>query len=248
MKRLAFCLLLFMLLSTGCGGGTGVVSRANVSAPAERGFLRKSCQVDGREHRYTIFIPHEYSPTRRWPTILFLHGIGEAGKDGVKHVGVGLGPAIAENPGAFPFIAIFPQSSGDWKGDKAETLALKILDQVSQDYSVDDGRVILTGLSTGGYGTWTLGAKHKAKFAALVPMCAYVNFDVVDQLTDVAIWCFHNAGDPFVSSGGSKEMCKRIKSLGGNVKYTQYGALGHDVWIRAYKDPALSAWMLSQHR
>jgi hypothetical protein len=35
---------------------------------------------------------------------------------------------------------------------------------------------------------------------------------------------------------------------GGRAKLTEYRSVGHNSWDRAYNDPALIAWMLSQSR
>jgi len=237
-----------LAMIAGCGGGNGVIRKANLTAPAERGFIMREVAIDGKVRKYSIFIPHNYDRAKRWPAILFLHGIGEAGSDGVANVGVGLGPVIAENPSSFPFITIFPQSKGAWKSDASHREAIAVLEDVTRHYSVDPERITLTGLSTGGYGTWTLCEKYRNRFAALVPMCAYANLSIADKLRDIPIWCFHNSLDPFVGSGESRQMVQRIKAVGGSIKYTQYDAVGHDVWVRAYHDPELFTWILSQRR
>jgi dienelactone hydrolase len=180
---------------------------------------------------------------------VFLHGIGEGGSDGTHCLTVGLGPAIAKRANDFPFIVIFPQSTGGWKEDsQAAKDAIAALHEAERDYSIDKDRVMLTGLSTGGYGTWAIGAVHREEFAALVPMCAYSAYNYVPDLKVMPIWCFHNGGDPFVGSGGSKEMCERINKEGGHAKYTQYSAFGHDCWNRAYNEGELFVWMQQQKR
>jgi predicted peptidase len=119
---------------------------------------------------------------------------------------------------------------------------------VAGDYSVDPKRVILTGLSNGGHGVWAVAARYPDRFAGLVPMCGHSDLDDVDKLTKIPIWCFHNSVDPFVPSGGSKEMCQQINKLGGNAKYTQYGDFGHNCWDKAYSDGELWKWMAGQSR
>src|SRR5438874_2102913 len=46
---------------------------------------------DGQAVRHALFVPHGYTPEKRVPVILFLHGGGEAGTDGQKPLQVGLG-------------------------------------------------------------------------------------------------------------------------------------------------------------
>ena len=118
-----------------------------------------------------------------------------------------------------------------------------------KDYpAADPDRVILTGLSNGGDGTWSIGALHADRFAALVPMCGEGDYDDVPKLTRIPIWCFHNSIDPFRSSGNAREMCDRIQKAGGNIKFTQYSTFGHDCWTRAYEEGDVFTWMLAQRR
>lgn len=240
-----------LALLIGCNSGGSTISRGNKGLATNRGFLVKSVEVDGTTHKYSVYIPREYATSRKWPAIVFLHGIGEAGRDGTKMLGVGLAPEIVdrvEKNKPFPFIAIFPQSTGNWKGGDRAQLVLAVMDDVAKHYSLDPDRITLTGLSTGGYGTWAIGADHKDRFAALVPMCAYSAPDRVGRLVDMPIWCFHNSGDWAVSSGHSKKMIDRLKSAGGHPKFTTYNSLSHDCWHRAYSDEDLYEWILKQRR
>ncbi len=197
-----------------------------------------------------MFIPHGYTAQKQWPVIMFLHGVGEGGTDAQHNLTVGLAPAVAERAATFPFIVVFPQSaSGHWDEDSnAAADAIAALDQVEHDYAVDRDRVFLTGVSTGGYGTWAIGAKYKDHFTGLVPLCAFSDFKDVSNLTDMPIWCFHNAGDPFVLAAGSHAMCNQINDKGGHAQYTEYLAVGHDVWSHAYNKEELYQWMLDTHK
>lgn len=250
--RPTYCFLplltLALLTLTACNGARNTALQPS-NAPTGTGFITKTLQQSDHSRLYAVFIPHTYNPNEKYPVIVFLHGIGEAGSDCRSNLRVGLAPFIADNSANFKFIVIFPQSTGGWdENSSAATDVIATLDQVQKDYSIDPDRVILTGLSTGGYGTWAIGAKYKNRFAALVPMCAYSNDKDVPNLLDIPVWCFHNTGDPFVLAAGSSRMCKKISERGGNAKYTEYGALGHDCWDAAYANPELFAWMMTQRR
>jgi predicted peptidase len=61
----------------------------------ETGFLDRTVSVNGALHRYQLYIPADYRASPRpWPVILFLHGAGERGADGLLQTSVGLGSAI----------------------------------------------------------------------------------------------------------------------------------------------------------
>jgi predicted peptidase len=239
------CALLLVLFAASCASDPS--PDVNKAAPQGTGFVHEQVTFDGDTHNFAVFVPFNYSPSNKYATIVFLHGIGETGNDGHKNLSVGLGQAIAKNPSAFPFIAVFPQSGGSWEGSGHDDLVINALHEAESHYSIDPNRIILTGLSTGGYGTWLIGAKHPDVFAGLVPMCAYDDYPDVPTLAKMHVWAFHNAADPFVFSSGTKEMIDRLQKAGGDAKFTEYDDFGHDCWSKAYDDPELFNWMLQQH-
>ena len=234
----------------GCTSAGSVIDKGNIGASQGTGFMIKTVQNGERQRKYSLFIPHNYDRRQSWPVIMFLHGVGEGGTDAEHNLTVGLAPEVAERAATFKFIVVFPQSaSGNWDADSnAAADAIAALEQVERDYNVDRDRVWLTGVSTGGYGTWAIGAKYKDHFTGLVPLCAFADNKDVDQLTDMPIWCFHNAGDPFVLAAGSHAMCEQINDKGGHARYTEYLAVGHDVWVRAYHKDELYDWMFNTRR
>src|SRR6187431_3012264 len=79
---------------------------------ADTGFIDKTFKdSSGTEHKYVLFVPHNYKKDKPTPTILFLHGAGETKqKEGAKAKGtpkmpveVGIGPAIKKREKTFPF-------------------------------------------------------------------------------------------------------------------------------------------------
>jgi predicted peptidase len=131
-----------------------IANTANSQIGNETGFLDRSLEVDGVNHKYQIYLPRDYDEERNWPVILFLHGGGERGDNGLAQTHVGLGRAIRFNPERWPAIVIFPQAAeGEfWIGETAE-IAMAALDQTINNYSIDESRIYLTGLSLGGGGT-----------------------------------------------------------------------------------------------
>src|SRR5262245_14906400 len=57
--------------------------------------------------KYLLFLPKGYdtNSSKRWPMILFLHGIGERGQDPWKVKSYGP-PKVAEQLADFPFIVV----------------------------------------------------------------------------------------------------------------------------------------------
>jgi predicted peptidase len=250
MKHTAFGQHLLCWVSCCCAGcfHPDPGKQINASMLPNTGFMLRSVEIQTAAHKYSIFVPRDYSPARRYPAIVFLHGIGEAGSDGKKCTTVGIGPAIARRGGDFPFIVLFPQTGWDWTSQEAAQLVIAVLQDARDDYSIDADRVTLTGLSSGGKGTWVLGARYPQMWNALVPMGGYADYESIPTLlsTRMPIWALHNRGDFFVNVSGTRAMVQRIRASGGNIRYTEYDQGGHNCWDRAYDEGELFVWLQQQ--
>ena len=198
---------------------------------------------------YLLYLPADYGKDaeQRWPLILFLHGYGERGDnlETIKKHGI---PKVLETRTDFPFIAVSPQCpGGSWWPLEVDALKA-LLDHVIEDYAVDEDRVYLTGLSMGGFGTWTLGIAYPDCFAALAPICGGGVTGMVDVLKDVPVWAFHGALDDTVPLDRGEKMVEALKEAGGNVRFTVYPDLAHDSWTVTYDNPELYEWFLQQKR
>jgi predicted peptidase len=194
---------------------------------------------------YLLFLPLGYEISKqRWPLMLFLHGAGESGTNLAKVKTHGP-PKVVESKPDFPFILVSPQSVGrGWNNDTLNAL----LEDVIRKYRVDKRRVYLTGLSMGGFGTWSLAAAHPERFAAIVPICGGGNPADAKKLVGLPIWVFHGAKDPTVPVQRSREMVEAINAVGGNVKFTEYPEAKHDCWTETYDNAELYRWLLAQKR
>jgi predicted peptidase len=260
MKRLIpFLSLVLMLGLAGCattdgpkGAETGDKAKADAKGTISAHRFRMTRPAVTRLD-YLLHLPEGYDSggSKRWPTILFLHGAGERG-DNVEKVLVHGPPKLAKQDPTFPFIVIAPQTptGGRWHAD--ELIAL--LDNVTDDHAVDPKRVYLTGLSMGGYGSWELGAAHPGRFAAIAPICGGGNtIDVRlarrvegHPLKSLPVWAFHGAKDSVVPLTESERMVEAFKAIGNeNVKLTVYPEANHDSWTATYDDPGLYEWFLS---
>ena len=213
------------------------------------GFIDKVFKdADGTEDKYVLFVPHDYQGDKEVPLILFLHGSGETGTDGKKQATVGLAPAIKKMEKTFPAITIFPQSHDrKWGAESKDAKrALAILEETQKNYKVDSKRLYLTGLSMGGYGTWSLAVAHPDKWAAIVPVCGGGNPKDADKIKDLPCWNFHGDDDKAVPVAKSRDMIEALKKAGGKPKYTEYPGVGHNSWDKAYGTEELYTWLWEQ--
>lgn len=211
----------------------------------------------GGELKYLLYLPKDYATKNdeRWPLMLFLHGAGERGTD-VQRVAIH-GPMSRVKQGTnFPFIIVAPQCPGNQRWD-TEAL-MQLLAHVTAQHAVDTNRVYVTGLSMGGYGTWSLGLKYPEKFAAIAPICGGGNIiDMVlagpeheTALRALPIWAFHGAKDSVVPLVESERMVNYLKTRAKhpNVQLTVYPEAEHNSWTETYNNPKFYEWLLAQRR
>jgi len=234
-------------------------------------FLERSLVSGGETRHYRVWLPKDYNRLRRWPVILFLHGSGERGDDNLRQLTIGLPAVLDDFADRYRFVVVIPQCPLDreWYGDE-ETKVLAALDAAMTEFRGDPRRVILTGISMGGAGTWYMG-RHRDRFAALVPVCG----EVVRQRDDpfpqpppddlarilaapepykrmaaaivpTPVWAFHGQSDPVIPARETRSMVAALSALRDPVIHTEYPGVGHNAWDSAYAEPALPEWMLQQ--
>ncbi len=251
-----------------------MISRGGTAGQeGETGFLDHVVRVAGHEYPYQVYVPRDYTTATRWPVILFLHGAGERGHDGLRQTAVGLGAAVRLYPERYPAIIVFPQTPTDstWTGAPAAA-AMAALDRTMADFSVDPSRVYLTGMSMGGNGTWYLAYRKPERFAAVVPVCAWVEaaprfsgsepvvpasdgppFEALARrLSGIPIWLFHGEVDPAVPVDQSRQAAAALKAAAAEgvaaIRYTELPGTGHNAWDPAYMSPEFAAWLMAQRR
>lgn len=201
---------------------------------------------------YLLYLPEGYDKQqdKRWPLIVFLHGSGESGSDvnAVKKHGPPKLLAAGTDLPVKNFIVVSPQCPDRRRGWNTDHLNM-LLDEVLDKYRVDHDRVYLTGLSMGGFGTWSWAEHYPDRFAAIAPMCGGGDPILARRLRNMPIWAFHGEKDTTVPIKSSQVMVDAVKQAGNeNVKFTRYPDAGHDCWTESYNNPELYDWFLQHKR
>ena len=196
---------------------------------------------------YLIWMPPAEAerPAAGWPLVIFLHGSGERGEDLDQVKAHGL-PELAAAGHAFPFVLVAPQVPNElaWDSDALEALRADLVARLP----IDVDRVLMTGMSMGGYGTWNYAVDYPDRLAGIAPVCGIGDSDRAERLRRVPVWAFHGALDDSVPIAGDQEMVDTLRAVGGNVRFTVYPDVGHDAWERAYAEKDLYDWLLAQKR
>ena len=257
---------------TGNGGGTKppVENPYNnvveTKSPVQKGI---TVNVNANIGGYMEALPALYdSTTKRYPLLLFIHGVGELGNgaDQLPNVAGPGTPGLIKNKKFpanfkvgdknFSFIVITPQ----FKKWPAVADVNGMITYAIAKYRIDTTRMYVSGLSMGGGVTWDYAGTHPGRIAAIAPICGASgpNDTKAKNMANagLAVWAFHNEDDPTVSVDNSKGYVSKINSYSPAIraKLTLWPTGGHDAWTKAtdptYKENNMNMyeWMLQYSR
>lgn len=220
----------------------------------------------------------EYKPTNynadpsiRYPLIIFLHGIGERGNGTTQISSVaanGIPKYInAGNPMRFywngkweTFLVLSPQLSssyGDWQDFYVE----EMIKYAKANLQIDTNRIILTGLSLGGGGTWhysTSSLANAQKLAAIGAVCGTCSAVTPANIANanLPLWAFHALDDGVVGAGCTTSQVANVNAANPLIPpyMTLFSNGGHFIWDRAYdtlynwQNPNIFEWFLAQNK
>ncbi|MCB2357263.1 dienelactone hydrolase family protein [Clostridium estertheticum] len=197
---------------------------------------------------YMVYLPQSYNTIKKWPLILSLHGSGERGNniDNVKKWGIH--KMLRENNN-FPFVVVSPQCPIGEIWEMQFNILKDLLDEIGNNYNIDNERIYLTGYSLGGYGTWNFAILNPERFSAIVPISGgAVSPQKSLKLKNMPIWVAHGDSDTVVQFEESKRIVNYLKKYNPNIIFKVYKGAGHEVCTTAYEEPELFKWLLKQKR
>jgi poly(3-hydroxybutyrate) depolymerase/lysophospholipase L1-like esterase len=220
---------------------------------------------DGGTLGYRLLKPENYDSAKKYPLVLVLHGSGERGQDNQAQLKYGADLFLkSEKREKFACFVVMPQCPSnqkwadiDWSSDTpalpekvSEPMGhvIEAIDGLEKEFSIDQDRLYVTGLSMGGYGTWDLITRYPEKWAAAAPICGGGDKTKVPRAKDIPIWAFHGAVDKTVKPERTQELIAAIEAAGGHPLYSEYPYVGHASWTLAFDEPEFLPWMFAQKR
>ncbi len=229
-----------MLSATFTGGKQGEIISRNIL-------------IDNEDYVYQIYTPPQIKDGAKLPLIVFLHGIRERGNGG--YISGMFSTVVKQYLKEIPAVIIFPQCRPNkyWTDATMDKMVTRQIDAVTNEFSIDAQREYLIGVSMGGYGVWHFAADYPQKFAALVSICGGSPLTggdrftpIVEKIGKIPAWLFHGAEDKIVQVSESRNLTAAIKANNGQVKYSEFRDVGHNVWLNALNEKELIPWLLSQ--
>lgn len=236
--------LLALLLCLGLNAAEFTLSPDVKAKPDHRRF-----EQAGLPHAlgYLAYLPASYAQdtAKKWPLVIFLHGSGERGAqlDLVRKNGL---PYELDRRGDTPYVMIAPQCPANERWNV--TVLDALLTDLLKTYRIDEKRVVVTGLSLGGFGSWAWSCEHPERFAGVIPVCGGIDPAKTVTLKGMPVWAFHGDKDKSVPLERGRIAADAAKQNGADVKFTVYPGVGHNSWEKAYAEPELEAWILARIR
>ncbi len=215
------------------------------AAPIQRQMLTLD---DGSGLRYAIAVPAGYDETEPAPLILALHfGWGEAlpPNYGAIFIDILVEPALRD----LGAIIVAPNCPGrSWVEPRSEEALLALLAHVREEYNVDPDRIVVTGFSLGGMGTWYFASRHADMLSAAIPIASVPivtgtsesgseavqrfrregSVEWPPDLLGLPMYVIHSADDELIPIEPVRRASAELKELGADVEFLTIDAgIGH---------------------
>ena len=236
--------------------------------PQETGFLNRTLFVHGVSYRYQVYLPEDWrrDDHKLWPVILFLHGRGERGSEGMWQTQSGLPQDVRDHPERWPFVIVMPQCpmTAYWTDPPSLDMAMDVLNRETSEFN-GDPRPHLSYRPVDGW-IWRMGTgaplppplgrhRHLLQRNLLELRARAMGARLLSSRrvcprrrphTFLALPRIRRHGRQ--SSPNERDHVRGTQNFrGGRVRLWIYQVMHHDTWTRAYNEPELPHWLLD-HR
>ncbi len=199
---------------------------------------------------YGLYVPENYDPSQSYPLIMHLHGYSYLKSDNLWWYA----PDFQAKIPCFVFTPKTPPSWGDWSGwwdtlSEPMQVTMEVLDQLIAEYSIDECRLYVYGISMGGEGAFDLLDKYPGKFAAAMSVCGGGRAEWAANIAQTPLWMFHGGKDTVNPPALTEDVYHALVALGATrMRYTNYPDRGHEIWNLAANEPAWTEWMFAHSK
>jgi predicted peptidase len=183
------CINMIILSTFNCSKST--------NEPSGTGTFETTLKLkDNSTLLYTIYVPEKYTGGgTKLPLIIALH-YGWSGLMtpyfAADYLNGMIKPAF-DSLGAIMVAPDCPAQS--WSENISENAILELLEFIKKQYNVDSNKVVLTGYSLGGIGTWYMTIRHPASFRAGVIVSGNSEEEWIQGLRNVPLYIIHSVND-----------------------------------------------------
>jgi predicted peptidase len=114
-----------------------------------------------------------------------------------------------------------------WNDPTADRAVLALVEKIRNEYVIDSRRILVTGFSMGGRGTWFMAAHHADLFTAAIPMAASIGDEPIDRLGLVPTYIIHSRNDRVVPFDPAEQNARRLEALGRPIRFEELREPSH---------------------
>ena len=186
------------------------------------GVHTRVLSMGGLATGYAIAIPEDYSASKAVPLVLALHFGGSPNGAGAS-VLVGLVRPAFEDLGA---IIVAPDSvRGQWDTPENDRAVNLLLEGVLGSYNIDRKKIVVTGFSMGGAGTWHFAAKYPERFSAAIPVAGRPTPSAAGWR--MPVFAVHSRDDEVVPIGPAEARIAELKKAGVRAEMVVLTGISH---------------------
>jgi predicted peptidase len=216
---------------------------ALLALPADSNAQGDVMQVsDGSQIRYAVSVPESYDGSEAVPMVLALHyGWGGDGPPprsyGEGYMRLLVEPALREL-GAVIVAPDCPAAARRWSEPGSDRAVMELLDHVRSEYRIDADRILVTGFSLGGHGTWFMASHYPEIFSAAVPMAGWAQPEWLENMGALPLYVIHARDDEVVPLAAAEEAVAAAEAKGVPVdlvvveKLTHYDTARYVTYLR----------------
>ena len=194
------------------------VALLGFAQPPRPGVHRSTFPLDGREPmRFAISIPRGDDGQVPRPLVLALHPGGQR----MPYYGAAfVEQVVARGLESLQAIIVAPDCpTQSWTDPIADRAVMALLDQVLADHRIDRRRILVTGFSLGGRGTWFMAARHAEFFTAAIAMAASTGDETLESLATIPTYVIHSRDDEVVEFAPAEKVVKELKQLKRTIEF-----------------------------
>jgi predicted peptidase len=191
-----------------------------------RGVHDLVLQVDGiGPVLYGLSIPNDYDPSEPRPLVLALHPGGTRMRYyGSAYMRQVVAPGVRDLE---PIIVAPDCPTRAWTDPAGERAAMALVQYAFDHFAIDRRRVLVTGFSLGGRGTWFMASRHADVFTAAIPVAAAIGDEPVERLATMPTYVIHSRDDQVVPFAPAERNARELQKLGRAIRFEALMDLGH---------------------